>query len=100
MFIVGNFLGALATIVDYILLLYLIALFVVVAVSWFAPRSRHPFIQFLRGVTHPLLAWIRRVLPFVVQGGFDLSPIVAFFGIHFLRRFLVPSLYQLAARMQ
>ncbi len=100
MFVFGNFLEAVATVVDIGLLLYLFALFAVVVVSWFAPRTTHPFVMFLRSITRPVLDWIRRVLPFLVQGGFDLSPIVAFFGIHILRRFLVGTLYDLAARMQ
>jgi YggT family protein len=56
--------------------------------------------MFLRQITHPLLAWLRRKLPFVVQGGFDLSPMLAFFAIYFIQRFLVATLYQLAARLK
>ena len=100
MFVLANLVGALATIIDIALLLYMIALFAVVVVSWFAPRSVHPVVMFLRQITHPLLAWMRRKLPFVVQGGFDLSPMLAFFAIYFLQRFLVASLYQWAARLQ
>ena len=99
MFVLGNLIGALATIIDIALLLYMIALFAVVIVSWFAPRSVHPAVMFLRQITHPVLAWMRRKMPFVVQGGFDLSPMIAFFAIYFIQRFLVASLYQLAARM-
>ena len=100
MFALGNLIGAIATIIDIALLLYMIALFAVVIVSWFAPRSVHPAVMFLRQITHPLLAWLRRKLPFVVQGGFDLSPMLAFFAIYFIQRFLVATLYQLAARLE
>jgi YggT family protein len=100
MFALGNLIGAIATIIDIALLLYMIALFIVVIVSWFAPRSAHPAVMFLRQITHPLLAWLRRKLPFVVQGGFDLSPMLAFFAIYFIQRFLVATLYQLAARLE
>ncbi len=100
MFALGNLIGAIATIIDIALLLYMIALFGVVVVSWFAPRSVHPAVMFLRQITHPLLAWLRRKLPFVVQGGFDLSPMLAFFAIYFIQRFLVATLYQLAARLE
>jgi YggT family protein len=100
MFALGNLIGAIATIIDIALLLYMIALFVVVIVSWFAPRSGHPAVMFLRQITHPLLAWLRRKLPFVVQGGFDLSPMLAFFAIYFIQRFLVATLYQLAERLE
>ena len=100
MFVLSNFIGAVATIIDVALLLYMIALFAVVLVSWFAPRSVHPAVMFLRQITHPVLAWMRRKMPFVTQGGFDLSPMIAFFAIYFIQKFLVASLYQLAARLE
>ncbi|HYW68791.1 MAG TPA: YggT family protein [bacterium] len=100
MFVLSNLVGALATIIDIALLLYMIALFAVVVVSWFAPRSVHPAVMFLRSITHPVLAWLRRKFPFTVQGGFDLSPMIAFFAIYFIQRFLVASLYQWAARLE
>ena len=100
MFVLSNLIGTIATIIDIALLLYMIALFAVVVVSWFAPRSAHPVIMFLRQITHPFLAWLKRKFPFVVQGGFDLSPMIAFFAIYFIQRFLVASLYQWAARLE
>ena len=100
MFVLSNLVGAIATTLDIALLLYMIALFVVVIVSWFAPRSVHPAVMFLRQITHPLLAWLKRKLPFAVQGGFDLSPMIAFFAIYFIQRFLVATLYQLAERLK
>ena len=100
MFAVGNLVGAIATIIDIALLLYMIALFTIVIVSWFAPRSVHPAVMFLRQITHPLLAWLRKKLPFTVQGGFDLSPMLAFFAIYFIQKFVVATLYQLAARLE
>ena len=99
MFVLANLIGAIATIIDIALLLYMIALFAVVVVSWFAPRSVHPAIMFLRSITRPLLNFLKRKFPFLVQGGFDLSPMVAFFLIYFIQRFVVASLYQLAARI-
>jgi YggT family protein len=99
-FVLSNLVGALATIIDIALLLYMIALFAVVIVSWFAPRSVHPAVMFLRQITHPLLSWLRRRFPFLTQGGFDLSPMVAFFAIYFIQRFLVASLYQWAERLE
>jgi YggT family protein len=100
MFIVKNLVYALATIVDMALVLYMFCLLAAVIISWFAPRSRHPLVRFLRAVVEPVLGQVRRALPFLVTHGFDLAPIVVFFGIHFLRRFLVPTLYEVAARLQ
>jgi YggT family protein len=100
LFVVGNLIGAIATIIDIALLLYMIALFAIVIISWFAPRSTHPAGRFLRQITHPLLSWMKRKMPFLVQGGFDLSPMLAFFLIYFIQRFVVATLYQLAARLR
>ncbi len=100
MFVIGNFVNALAGIIDLALFLYILALFAVVVISWFAPRSRNQFIVFLRRITDPLLGWLRSRLPFLVQGGFDLTPIVAFFALYFVQKFLVRSLEQLAVRLQ
>jgi YggT family protein len=99
MFALRNFIVALATVLDIVLVLYMIGLFAVVVISWFAPRSRHPAVVFLRRITGPVLERIRRAMPFLVQAGFDLTPIVLFFIIHFLRRFLVATLYDAAARI-
>ncbi len=91
---------ALATIIDMALVLYMICLLAVVIISWIAPRSRHPMVRFLRAIVEPVLSRVRRALPILVTYGFDLTPIVVFFAIHFLRRFLVPTLYEAAARLQ
>ena len=51
------------------------------------------------GVTEPVLYHIRRRLPFVVAGGFDLSPLVLMIGIQFTKMLVVKSLYDLSGRM-
>lgn len=99
MFVARNLVFALATVIDIALLLYLICLFAAVIISWFAPRSRHPLVRFLRAIVEPVLVRVRRAMPFLVMQGFDLTPIVVFLIIHFLRRFLVETLYDAAARM-
>ena len=99
MFVLKNFVAAVATILDIVLVLYMIALFAAVVISWFAPRSRHPAIVFMRRIVEPVLRRIRRAMPFLVQAGFDLTPIALFFIIYFLRRFLVATLYDAAARI-
>jgi YggT family protein len=98
-FALRNLVLALATVLDIALVLYMIALIVVVAVSWFAPRSRHPAIAFVRRIVEPVLRRIRRSMPFLVQAGMDLTPIVLFFIIYFLRRFAVATLYDAARRI-
>ena len=95
MFIVANFVAALAQVLDYLLWAYMWILFGRVVVSWVNADPYNPIVRFLYNATEPVLARIRRVLP-IYAGGFDLSPLVAWVAILFLQRFLVHSLYDLS----
>jgi YggT family protein len=54
-------------------------------------------VQFLQRTTEPILEPIRRLMPPLA---IDISPIIAFFAIIFLKQFLVRTLYDFAARIQ
>ena len=54
-----------------------------VIMSWVNPNPYNPLVQFVYKVTEPILAPIRSVLP--PMGGMDLSPLVVFVAIRFLR---------------
>jgi YggT family protein len=95
MFLLTNFLIALAQVLDYILWAYIWILFGRVVISWVNADPYNPIVRFLYNATEPVLHRIRRVLP-LYAGGFDLSPIIAWVGIIFLQRFVVHSLYDLA----
>jgi YggT family protein len=95
MFVVANFLLALAQVVDYILWAYWWILLGRVVISWVNADPYNPIVRFFYVATEPVLARVRRLLP-VSMGGFDLSPIVVWIGVIFLQRFLVQSLYDLA----
>ena len=62
-----------------------------VIMSWFVMSSRseavHSIYRVFYQITEPLLAPLRRVLP--PMGGFDLTPIVAFFIIQMLGLILI-----------
>jgi YggT family protein len=55
-----------------------------VLVSWVDPTGRNGVSQFLVGMTEPLLAPIRRILP--QTGMFDFSPLVLMLGLGILLR--------------
>jgi YggT family protein len=95
MFLLANFLIAVAQVLDYILWAYIWILFGRVVVSWVNADPHNPIVRFLYNATEPVLQRLRRLLP-LYAGGFDLSPIIAWIGIVFLQRFLVHSLYDLA----
>ena len=100
MFILGNFLHAIALILDRLLQIYSFVVLVAVLISWVNPDPYNPIIRFLRAATEPVFAWVRRRLPFTMVGMMDLSPIVVFFSIWFARLFLVNSLVDIASRLR
>jgi YggT family protein len=53
-------------------------------ISWVSPDPRNPFVMFLRQVTEPVLAPVRRLVPPWKTGGLDLSPVVVLIAIQFV----------------
>jgi YggT family protein len=98
MFIIGNFIAAVATVIDYVLLFFMWIVIARAVLSWVNPDPYNPIVRFIHNVTEPVLYRIRAFLP-VSFGGIDLSPIVVFLGVIFLRRFLVASLMRLSAAL-
>ena len=94
MFIVGNFVIALATVIDYILVLYMWIVIARAVLSWVNPDPYNTIVRIIYNMTEPVLYQIRNRLP-VTFGGIDLSPIVIFLVIIFLQKFVVTSLYVL-----
>jgi YggT family protein len=99
MFVFGNLLDALATVVEYVLQIYSWIVIARVVISWVNADPYNPIVRTIYNVTEPVLYRIRRAIP-VFAGGIDFSPIVVFIGIMFLQSFLVQTLRQLAYRMQ
>ena len=98
MFIVSNFLAAMAKIIDIVLSLYMWIIIGRAIISWVNPDPYNPIVRFLNSVTEPVLYPIRRRMP-IHFGGIDFSPILVIIVIIFLQAFLVQSLIQLAARL-
>ncbi len=95
MFIFSNFVGAVASVLQLILTLYMWIIIARAVISWVNPDPYNPIVRFLYNATEPLLYRVRRALP-VFAGGLDLSPLVVLIAIYFLQMFLVPSLRELA----
>ena len=60
MFVAGNALSAVATILDYVLWLYMWVIIARALISWVNPDPWNPIVQFLNRATEPVLAPIRR----------------------------------------
>jgi len=95
MFIVGNLLAALASVIGLVLNLYMYIIIARAVISWVNPDPYNPIVRFLYSITDPVLLAIRRRLP-LSFGGMDFSPIVIILAIIFLQKFLVASLHDLA----
>lgn len=99
MFVVGNFLQAIAVILNTVLTLYFWIVIVSAVLSWVSPDPYNPIVRIIYNLTEPVFNWVRRVLPFTLLGGIDLSPIIVLLVIQFLKIFLVQSISQLAVTM-
>jgi YggT family protein len=97
MFVMGNFLQGVATVLDTVLWLYMWVIIARALVSWVNPDPWNPIVQFLERVTEPVLAPIRRWVGW--RMGIDLSPIIAILIISFLQIALVKTLNDLARQM-
>jgi YggT family protein len=95
MFVVGNFLSALGSVVYYALEVYMYVVVARALISWVNPDPWNPIVQVLGKATEPALAPIRRLLGWRI--GLDLSPLVLILILIFLQKFIVPSLFQMAA---
>jgi YggT family protein len=98
-FMIGQFTGFVAWLLDSLLSLYFWIIVISALLSWVNPDPRNPIVRFLYSVTEPVLYQVRRRLPFVYAGGFDFSPIVVIVVIVFAQRVVVRSLYELALRI-
>ena len=100
MFVLANFLSAIASIIDFLLTALYWLILIRALLSWVNPDPFNPIVQFLNKATEPILEPIRKVLPAAFRFGIDISPIIAFLGIMFLRSFLVRTILDIAARMR
>jgi YggT family protein len=98
MFIAGNMLEGIATILDTVLWLYMWVIIIRALISWVNPDPWNPIVQFLQRATDPVLYQIRKRLG-MGSMGFDFSPIIAILLIMFLQIAVVGSLKDLAIRM-
>lgn len=97
MFVMGNVLQGVATVLDTVLWLYMWVIIARALISWVNPDPWNPIVQFLERVTEPVLAPIRRWVGW--RMGIDLSPIIAILIIGFLQIALVKTINDLAHQM-
>ena len=98
MYVISNFLVAIAKILNIGLSLYMWIVIGRAIISWVNPDPYNPIVKFLFAVTEPVLSFIRRKIP-TNFGGIDFSPILVIVALYFLQDFLVKTLIRFAASM-
>jgi len=96
MFILSNFISAVAHILDVLLNIIYWLVLIQALVSWVNPDPLNPIVQFLNKTTEPILETIRRHLPLNFRLGIDISPVIVILLIMFLKSFLIKSLFDLS----
>ncbi len=98
MFVVNNFMMAVAQLIDFLLTAYMWIIIGRAVISWVSADPSNPIVRFLYEATEPALSRIRRFLP-MSMGGIDFSPMILIMAIMFLQSFLVPTLKQISMGM-
>lgn len=93
MFMLGNFLLALAKLVNVAFSAYIWIVIGRAIISWVNADPYNPIVRFLIQTTDPVLEKIRRYVP--PMGGLDLSPMILILALVFLQSFIVPTLTQI-----
>ena len=89
MFVVANFIKAIAVILGMVLDMIFWFILIRALLSWVNPDPFNPIVRFLESVTEPILEPIRKIVPRI---GVDLSPMIAALIIYFVKIFVVGSL--------
>jgi len=98
MFVIGNLLHAIATVLDVLLQTLLLVILINALLTWVRPDPSNPIVQFLERVSDLVCDPIRRLLP-TTAGGMDFAPFIAMLAIWFVKMFLVQTLNDFAIRL-
>jgi len=98
MFVISNFLLGLAKVLEIVLTILWWLILIRALISWVNPDPFNPIVQFLYHTTEPILSPLRRIIP--PLSGIDISPLIAFLLIVFLKSFLINTLIGLAVRLK
>lgn len=87
---------AVARILDLAINVYIFIVIARALISWVSPDPYNPIVRFLHNATDPVLYRLRRMLPFLQAGTFDLSPIVLLLLLSVVQQVAIGFLMQLA----
>jgi len=92
--IFGRFIIEIANILNILLEIYFWIIIISALLSWVNPDPYNPIVRFLYKASEPALRPIRRIIGYRL-GPIDISPLIVLLIIHFIQRFLIPSLVEI-----
>jgi len=98
MFVLGDFIIAVARVLSIILDVYMWIVIIAAVISWVSPDPYNPIVRFLHAVTDPVFRPIRRLIGFRL-GPIDISPLIVILVIIFAQSFLIKSLIKLGLKL-
>jgi YggT family protein len=98
-FVAGDFLGAVAYVLDKLLDLYMWVVIVRALLSWVRPDPRNPIVRFINGLVDPVAYRISRIIPTRI-GMVDISPLILIALIWLARSFVVAVLADVGTRLR
>ncbi|AKI96772.1 YggT family protein [Kosmotoga pacifica] len=100
MFVLSNFIYSLAVIARIVVELEMFSVILSTVFSWIAPGVYSSVRIFFQVLSDFIMKPIKRILPGLVVGGVDLSPVIAILLLVFIDQFLIATLFDLAHRLR
>jgi YggT family protein len=98
MFVIGNFLSAVAVVLHAIVTTYTWIVIIAALLSFVRPDPYNPIVRFLYAITEPVFRTVRRVLR-LPYTAIDFSPFIVVLILYFVDNFLVQSIYDFAGKL-
>jgi YggT family protein len=98
-FVAGDFLIAVASIIEKLLSVYMLIVVVRALVSWVRPDPHNPIVRFLNALVDPVTYRISRIIPTRI-GMVDISPLILIALIWFVQSFLVRVVIDVGSRLR
>ena len=99
MFVAGDFIVAIARILDTVLTIYMWIVIIRALLSWVKPDPYNPIVRFINGLVDPVSYRISRIIPTRI-GMIDVAPFILILLVLFLKEFLVPVLIHTGAELR
>jgi YggT family protein len=98
MFILGNLIIGITTVLDSFLFIFTIIILASAVISWVNADPHNQIVRIIRGLTEPLYRKIRKKIK-TNYGQMDLTPIILILVIMFIQAGILPSLHQIGRQL-